>query len=331
MLILACAASLLACALLAQAALASTTYFVSPTGSGTSCTEAAPCALTKGYEKTVAGDSVLLEPGSYTLEKGLNVTRAISLGGRVGASTTVLTSEAALLKVGGEPKAIFHDLRIEGPVPFLLGTASAERVFVSYTGGSVNPACWISPSPVRTPMLRDSVCWAHGEAAANAVFINGNNGGKAILRNNTLVGAAGASGLRVELAKAWSEIPVEVEVFNSIARSPGTDVEAVATGTGSVATVTLTHSNYATASVKGGATVTAPGTGTNQTAEPLFTEAAGGVFTELPGSPTIDAGANETANGTLALAGEARELGSCVGGPAVTDIGAYEFVPTAPC
>lgn len=330
MLILACAASLLACALLAQAALASTTYVVSPTGSGTACTEAAPCALAKGYEKTVAGDSVLLEPGSYTLAKSLQVTRAISLGGRVGASTTILTSETALVKVGGEPRAIFHDLRIEGPAAFLLGTASAERVFVSYTG-SGSRACVIGPSPVRTPIMRDSVCWAHGGAAATAMLITGDNGGKAILRNDTFVGAAEASGLRVEGGKGLSESHVEVEVFNSITSGPGIDVEAEATGIGAVATVALSNSNYATASTKGTATVTAPGTGTNQTAGPLFTEAAGGVFTELPGSPTIDAGANETANGTLALAGEARELGSCVGGPAVTDIGAYEFVPTAPC
>ena len=88
--------------------------------------------------------------------------------------------------MGGEPKAIFHDLRIEGPGLFQLGTASAERVFVSYTG-SGSRACLIGPSPVRTPILRDSVCWAHGGAAADAVLITGNNGGKAILRNDTFV------------------------------------------------------------------------------------------------------------------------------------------------
>jgi hypothetical protein len=330
MLILACVASLLACALLAQAALASTTYVVSPTGSGTTCTEAAPCALTKGLEKALAGDSVLLEPGSYTLAKRLTVGRAISLGGRVGASTTILTSETAMVMVSGEPRAIFHDLRIEGPGPFLLGSASAERVFVSYTG-SGSYACRIAPTTLRTPIFRDSVCWAHGGAAADATSIDGGNSGKVILRNDTFVGAAEASGLQVKGRRGFEENLVEVEVFNSIARGPETDVEVVATETNAVATVTLSGSNYATASAEGAATVTAPGTGTNQTAEPLFTEAAGGVFTELSGSPTIDAGANETANGTLALAGEARELGSCVGGPAVTDIGAYEFVPTAPC
>ena len=100
MLILACAASLLACALLAQAAFASTTYVVSPTGSGTTCTEAAPCTLTKGYEKRSPATASYSNRAPTRWRKSLEVTRAISLGGRVGASTTIFTSETALVEGG---------------------------------------------------------------------------------------------------------------------------------------------------------------------------------------------------------------------------------------
>jgi hypothetical protein len=100
-----------------------------------------------------------------------------------------------------------------------------------------------------------------------------------------------------------------------------------------VTEVKFTHSNYATVSGEMAplATITAAGTNGNQTAPPAFVDATGGDFREVAGSPTIDAGLTEAANGPTALAGEPRSLGSCLGGPAATDIGAYEFVPTAPC
>ena len=58
----------------------------------------------------------------------------------------------------------------------------------------------------------------------------------------------------------------------------------------------------------------------NQTAPPLFVNAAAGDYREAPGSPTIDAG-SPAGIGPLDLAGNPRALG-----PA-PDIGAFEFVP----
>jgi len=103
------------------------------------------------------------------------------------------------------------------------------------------------------------------------------------------------------------------------------NVGATPGGTGSVV---LDHSNFDTS--KGTVTGTA-----NQTAPPVFVDAAGGDFHQRLGSPTIDAGVNDPANGTTDLEGEPRAYGGpnlfplCGGGtasPPVTDIGAYEEI-----
>ncbi len=67
--------------------------------------------------------------------------------------------------------------------------------------------------------------------------------------------------------------------------------------------------------------MTAAGTNGNQIADPVFTDSAGGDFSEAAGSPTIDAGtASVPSLGLLDLARIARIRGSA------PDIGAYEYV-----
>src|SRR5512139_2454851 len=43
-----------------------TTYYVSPTGSGTTCSAGSPCTLTTVNGKVAAGDTVYLNNGTYT-------------------------------------------------------------------------------------------------------------------------------------------------------------------------------------------------------------------------------------------------------------------------
>lgn len=68
----------------------------------------------------------------------------------------------------------------------------------------------------------------------------------------------------------------------------------------------------------------APGAGDNQTAEPVFVNAASGDFHQVLGSPTIDAGTGGLGLGTLDFDRQAR-----VQGPA-PDIGADEFPQSSP-
>ncbi len=110
-------------------------------------------------------------------------------------------------------------------------------------------------------------------------------------------------------------------VFNVIALNGAGGTDVVADGPN--ATITLSHSNYRTTSlVDGGVIQDAPG-GAHQTGAPMFANAAGGDFSQLAGSPTIDAGVTDPLNGTLDFGGGARTVGSS------TDIGADEFSPPA--
>ncbi len=101
---------------------------------------------------------------------------------------------------------------------------------------------------------------------------------------------------------------------NSIAQGASDLRTEDALGPGVIA---VSNSNFDMVSADGAASVTGPA---NQTAPPLFVNAAGGDYREAPGSPTIDAG-SPTGIGPLDLAGNPRTLG-----PA-PDIGAFEFVP----
>jgi hypothetical protein len=115
---------------------------------------------------------------------------------------------------------------------------------------------------------------------------------------------------------------LEITASNTIIRGSATDIvtHTEASGGGTQALkVALDHSNYATVNTSLGGTVTPANTAANQSAAPLFVNASGGDLHEATGSPTIDAGATDPANGATDLDGNPRTIG-----PA-TDIGAYEF------
>lgn len=71
-----------------------------------------------------------------------------------------------------------------------------------------------------------------------------------------------------------------------------------------------------------------PGTG-NISADPLFVNAPTGDYRLRPGSPCIDAGTNEGAP-TQDIIGNPRPIDGDRDGTAITDMGAYEYVPPAP-
>ncbi len=85
--------------------------------------------------------------------------------------------------------------------------------------------------------------------------------------------------------------------------------------------VTAHDSNFATTKQgSGGGTFTLPSSSANgnQSAEPVFADAAAGSFHELSGSPTIGAGVDSSQNGATDLDGNPREVAG------KTDIGAYQ-------
>jgi hypothetical protein len=113
-----------------------------------------------------------------------------------------------------------------------------------------------------------------------------------------------------------------IDLRNSIARIEGTAEGSDADVVADRGTVTAANSDFATRRELNAGTVTAPGSGTNLIADPLFNA---GAFTLPSSSPLVDRGdpAVVTA-GELDLAGNPRKAG------AAPDIGAFEYQPPAP-
>ena len=183
--------------------------------------------------------------------------------------------------------------------------------------------------------LIDSVCWASGPSGVATTLLVAQNV-TATYRNDTLI-ASGGGGTAVA-ANAVSGATMTINLTNSIARGASADISASTDSNPKTkAIVNADHSNYANVQISnggGGSTtsVTAAGSATNQIGAPAFVNAAAGDFHELSSSlSTIDRGVNSPLDGATDLDGHSRALPgytSCSGNPpAVTDIGAYEFVP----
>lgn len=320
-------------ALLAPSALAASTYYASPSGGGTECTQAKPCKVEYAAEtKAQNGDSVILEPGTYTLGESINVVATIDLGGRAGAAAPTIQTGSHNIVVSSITKstATLHDFSMTGAGGLVLNYGNAERLYVGYTGTS-SSAC----SVLGGGSLRDSVCWAHNPASfSNAldVAVHGEKG-TTVLRNDTLVAAnQGGDGIHAEAREAFGDL--SVDAASVIARGAGIDVASSLGGGGLPAAIVSTaNSDYATTEEEGAplSTVTAPGTGGNLTTAPVFVDGASGNFAEPAGAPTIDRGLSDSQIGATDLLGNPRSLPACIGGTPVPDIGAYEFVPTVAC
>jgi hypothetical protein len=235
----------------------------------------------------------------------------------------VLYTEANGLGVelGFEARLVDFAVRDENPFKtaiFAQTGSTMERVLATSDNGA---GC---AAPFESTVL-DSAC------SGSVGIFDDIGGGPAVanLRNDTFYGTseggffAAGGGTYV------------IEAVNTIFLSPGPDVRAANLGSATVE-VAATHSSYSGAVEEKGATLTPEGTQGNQTAAPMLVNPAAGDFRELLGSPTIDAALPSPANGALDLDGSPRALPStvsCAGsGPALPDIGAYEYVaPTPSC
>ena len=292
--------------------------YAAPGAAGAEPCNPGPCALLRAVNDAKDGDRVVVGPGQYAVADELEVDAAIDVGGQPGAARPAIALTEATLSVRN-PAAVVHDLTAFLTAPDMhyvlrLDSGTVERVSASTDG----TACSFERG-----LVRDSICVGGVFAYAGEPGLS-----KLALRNVTALPLAVGAGPGSQM---------ELEAVNVIARAlePGDEDLAIDSNTGAKTTATFSHSNYATVDTSLSAgkdfTYTAPGTGTNQTAPPLFVNPAASDFRPLPASPTIDAGLADGLLGPLALDGEPRSLGRCVGGPPIPDIGANEFVPTEAC
>jgi hypothetical protein len=319
------AIAVLAClAVLPTSASAAFTFFASPGGFGTECSASTPCTVEQALALSASGDTVVLTgdkgtygtPGSPIVPE-LLVPNGVVVEGAAGQPMPQLYSHGASagirLGTGGTLSNVAIHEEMTGEAVVSQGTIS--QVLALATSGA---GCRVD-SPGTT--IVNTVC--AGKFGLFDVLPTGFGTGAwpLTLRNDTIYGTAEAGMLAV------SEAPnLQITAINIIVRGAlTTDIETGQSGAGTV-DVNLSHSNYAELTTTlGTTTVTPPGSGTNQTAAPIFVNAAANDFAEQQSSPTIDAGVNEAANGPFDVLGNPRTSnvrGACT---ATTDIGAYEL------
>jgi hypothetical protein len=313
--------------LTAGSAAAATTYYAGPMGMATdACTQLDPCDIVTAVGNAADGDEVIILPGSYSLgAASAAINNAADVHGQDGQAKPVISNTSLLGGVFSvnNANASLRNLEVvsTGYYGVLLqqGTVDGVRAHATHDGGE---GC----APKGNATIRDSVCWADGSLAEGVGFHGSGASFTTTLRNVTAVGAQYGIDFNAQSPGDALVVDAKSVISRETSGAGGSaDVRADAGNATATVTVTLDHSNYSTRAEVGTGTptVTDPGTGTNQTAAPLFIDPLNGDFHELSGSPTIDAGALDGSSGSTDIDGEARIQGSA------PDIGADEFAPPA--
>lgn len=319
------AAVLLALVLPATAS-AATRYAAPGGGMVPGCAQASPCSLEYAITGATSGDEVVVTPGTYMVATTIATEQRLFIHGQEGVPRPFIVAAPGVTPFKSFAPQHLSYLAIyanssEGALFLPANGTVLERLELLAFGEEA-----LGFRAGNNFTLTNSVI-ATGEGTfATGIFLQGTESGAPRLRNDTILTSGGEStGIGIFVTKAGVSVAmtaVDVIVDGHTDASTGISSEA----TGSTASIAFDHSNLDTtvgdvASING------------QTAPPRFVDPGSLNFAEAPGSPTIDAGVNDAANGILDLGGNARSLPgslSCAGpNTAITDIGAYEFVPLA--
>ena len=322
-----------ACVVLSVPAAAGGAVRYAAPGGGTvvGCERTTPCSLEYAITAAAPNDEVVVAHGLHEVTATIVASVPLAIRGETNDDTPTLDGRRP--QIVGAPtvtplestaRLVASDLRISSyasPSGALVAVGNAsvfERLELLATGEDTSA---LRPGVGFT--LTNSMLRTDGKFSS-ALFLQGTESGAGVVRNSTLIGT-GPESSGLALYVALSTATITLQAVNVIADA-ATDVNVSATPGGN-GSVVLDHSNFDTS--KGSVT----GTG-NQTAPPVFVDAAGGDFHQRIGPPTVDAGLNDPANGTTDLEGQPRAFGgpnvfpTCGGtaSPPVTDIGAYEEI-----
>ncbi|MFL5780716.1 MAG: kelch repeat-containing protein [Thermoleophilaceae bacterium] len=322
------AALLLAGAAPAEAA---TTRYAAPDGSGTLCTQAAPCSIETAF--SAPSDAVELASGDYATASTLDAGSR-DVHGESGKPRPDITYSGGGAAIEGDLITRLTHIRIDAPSGRGVDTASCDgTVFqdlvVDSAGDGLACATGIG-FLVRNAVVHSG---AGGPALRFAAGLGGDVTGS--LRNVT---ATSSGSYALELvgsnidppcttASSGSDVHATVNARNTILRATGTDIRLRGGCFAGATSLDIDYSNFGSGSteVDNTGTTAEPSVGSvtdgghNQHTAPLFT--ADG-FHEQPTSPTVDAGTEDAQTGTADIDGGARELGLA------PDMGADELAPS---
>ena len=297
----------------------------SPTGAGSECSELNPCLLETAVGGAVAGDEIVVAPGIHALGTTLGPAVPLTIHGTVGLPRPRIVAPTGSPALDSGATLSISDLTLESVDASSAGTVSlagdnsiAERVEVVATSSGAPAA--IAMRPGNGVVVRDSLLRASSPTDAEALFYQATAPSSVTLRNVTAVASAPHSSIALHIFATAAAPTATIEAVNVIADA-GIDLLATA-DSASRSLINLFNSNFNSGdcdsdSATGGTTC---GSG-NQFLPPQFVNAAAGDFRQGAGSPTIDAGVTDPANGPLDLDGNGRTANGR------TDIGAYEHQP----
>lgn len=323
--------------LLAAAPAAGATRYASPTGTGphTTCDVGNPCSIADavGAPSVQDGDEVVVLPGAYTVNTDVIASKAITVHGQGGQPTPTINMTPLSFGFYVTAAATIRDLNINNvdtgnnqrpALNIEAAGALVERVS-AHAVDNLSPACVLQ----RGSTIRDSVCWATGSGSRG---VSGNFGGVGAqtvrLRNVTASGASYGVAFNASGGTNYT-----VDARNVVAIGGTADALAVGLASSAVQ-IDFTNSNFDVRSMNpagGTATITEPGTGTNQTAAPIFVDAAAGNFHQQSSSPTVDAGTLDGFTGSTDIDGQPRTMEGNNACPTAPDIGADELQGPADC
>jgi hypothetical protein len=286
--------------------------YASPTGGGVGCTSAAPCSLASAVGIAGEGDEVIAGSGDYQLTTTVDDKAKITIRGVPGEPRPRFLfggqSQHGLRLMHG---SLLRDVEIQqAEAVGAVDTSSGRLDRVVVRGGGGLNECSVT---LLNATIRDSLVVADTSPICS---VTDGVSGTGTYHNVTAVAAKSGAAIIV-IATSGS---ATIDLTNVIAQgATGGAGFTVATDVfGGPATVTATHSNFA--SWDGCcANVQVVDGGGNQHDPPKFVNAAAGDYRQAPGSRTIDAGIDQPLNGAFDVDGDARRIDT-------TDIGADEFV-----
>jgi hypothetical protein len=338
-------AAIAAAAMVALPAAASAAdRYASPAGvGGEPCAVGDPCPLELAVEGAGTNDQVILAGGvppaaPFVAPPNIIVPNDVVVRGAVGVRPMIIFGDGPGFGLGSN--SVLRDLEVEytgdsAAIQFNNGASPGviERVVAHALDGAEPQAARAPCFALGDAVIRDSVCWYDTDSpqagAIEGRALSGTENHTVTVRNSTAISTPTTPAGQDEpaiLGHAQSGGVVTINVTNSIASSEaGPDVSGFVVG-GTV-TIALDHSNYATeAAIVEPASITDPGTGTNQTAAPAFVNAAAGDFHQTASS----AGTLNLGTATGLLVGELDLDGLARSQDTAPDIGAYEMPFVAP-
>jgi hypothetical protein len=307
---------------------AAATRHATPTGAG-DCSAGSPCSLVTAIDGAANGDEIVVHPGEHTVATILDdYGKRLDIHGAAGQPRPRILSSASGAAVWlSHQQSTLAALDVlwtgANGHAILTNGSSVDRLSVHATQGGAlrldnnsGPSISITNSSFYSDVVGGSAVYI------NAFYVGTPAPLVVTLRNVTILAATtGSAGVEIApYGHAAANATVTVNATNAIIRGVAYDIIASPSEAGDSATVNLAHSNFATTSAAGAGTVsfTANDVNGNQSAAPLFADAAAGDLRQMAGSPTIDAGVTDAANGTVDVNGSQRTQG------AATDIGGYE-------